>query len=524
MFYGWYVVGGAFLLAVWAWGLAFYSLGIYIVALGRAHGWSIGAVSVAITAYYLMGAAVTASIGDVMRRIGAHRAVAAGVVAMAAAVASLGAIDRLWQLYVSLAVMAAGWAAMSSAAINVLVAPWFERRRGVAVSLALTGASGGGIIVAPAMLILIAHVGFAPALWIIAIAMLATLLPVAIGVFRWTPEQLGVGPDGDVPRPVDAPSARSDVAGRSWRRSGVLRSRAYWTISIAFAMGLAAQVGVITHLVSHLTPLLGAAGAGGALGITTIAAIVGRFPMGALADRMDRRAITALNFLMQVAGLALLAMSSSSAVVYAGCALFGLGVGNVIALPGLLVEREFPREHFAGIVSLITATNQLAFAFAPGLIGLLRDATGSYGLALALCATADLVAAGVVYTGRARRAPSRATVADLAPGELDPGEGRSSARGVQASAQPAAGPAVGLTLRPNCECCDRDLPPDSREAVICSFECTFCRGCAETLLAWRCPNCGGELVRRPVRPSASLHRHPASTARVRRPVPCGTAA
>ena len=71
-----------------------------------------------------------------------------------------------------------------------------------------------------------------------------------------------------------------------------------------------------------------------------------------------------------------------------------------------------------------------------------------------------------------------------------------------------------LELRPNCECCDRDLPPDSREAMICTFECTFCAACAEGVLHGRCPNCGGELVRRPVRPHDKLERHPASTKRV----------
>jgi len=80
-----------------------------------------------------------------------------------------------------------------------------------------------------------------------------------------------------------------------------------------------------------------------------------------------------------------------------------------------------------------------------------------------------------------------------------------------------------LQLRPNCECCDRDLPPDSPEARICSFECTFCRACAEGILDGRCPNCGGELVRRPIRPVAALAKHPASTARVLKQEPCVTA-
>lgn len=71
-----------------------------------------------------------------------------------------------------------------------------------------------------------------------------------------------------------------------------------------------------------------------------------------------------------------------------------------------------------------------------------------------------------------------------------------------------------LELRPNCECCDRDLPPDSAEAVICTFECTFCRQCADQLLKGVCPNCGGNFVPRPIRPVAALQRHPASSKRV----------
>jgi uncharacterized protein len=70
-----------------------------------------------------------------------------------------------------------------------------------------------------------------------------------------------------------------------------------------------------------------------------------------------------------------------------------------------------------------------------------------------------------------------------------------------------------LQLRPNCECCDRDLPPESHDAVICSFECTFCRNCADTVLGGRCPNCGGELVRRPIRPREKLVKYPASATR-----------
>ena len=81
-----------------------------------------------------------------------------------------------------------------------------------------------------------------------------------------------------------------------------------------------------------------------------------------------------------------------------------------------------------------------------------------------------------------------------------------------------------LQLRPNCECCNRDLPPESEDARICSFECTFCRTCAEEVLKSRCPNCGGELLRRPRRPAEKLAKFPASTERVFKPEGCKPAA
>ena len=81
-----------------------------------------------------------------------------------------------------------------------------------------------------------------------------------------------------------------------------------------------------------------------------------------------------------------------------------------------------------------------------------------------------------------------------------------------------------LQLRRNCECCDRDLPADSAEALICSFECTFCTSCVATVLKGKCPNCGGELVARPRRPAEKLAKYPASTQRVLKPQGCAGAA
>ena len=81
---------------------------------------------------------------------------------------------------------------------------------------------------------------------------------------------------------------------------------------------------------------------------------------------------------------------------------------------------------------------------------------------------------------------------------------------------------MSLELRPNGECGDRNLPPETTEAYICTFECTFCFDCISDKLAFVCANCGGELVRRPIRPAASLAKNPASTVPVHRSLPCAS--
>ncbi|MDX2276206.1 MAG: DUF1272 domain-containing protein [Hyphomonadaceae bacterium] len=77
-----------------------------------------------------------------------------------------------------------------------------------------------------------------------------------------------------------------------------------------------------------------------------------------------------------------------------------------------------------------------------------------------------------------------------------------------------------LELRPNCECCDMDLPPDSPDARICSFECTFCATCADGVLRGACPNCGGNFAPRPIRPAEKLLKFPASAERISRNAKC----
>jgi len=400
-FYGWNVVGATFVMALGSFGLGFYGIAVYVAALQQLHGWSASTVSAPVTVYYVAGALLTAAIASVYERLGPRVVVAGGAVSMAASIAALGVVARPWHLYPAFLVMSVGWGAMSGAAINIILAPWWERRRGLAVSLAFNGATLGGVIVVPALIALVGSVGFSRALSIAALALLVTLLLIATLIMRSRPEALGLGPDGDSPR--RAPIGSAAGGDRRWRRDA-LHTWRFWSVSAPFALGLAAQVGVLTHMVALVAPTLGAGGAARAVSLTTAAALVGRLATGLVVDKLNRRLVASATLIVQLAGLAVLTREPSAASVYAGCALFGLGVGNMTTLPGLILAAEWPRERFSVLVGLAVGINQLTFAFGPSLVGVVRDRAGSYGAALWACALLQAVSAALILLGPGREA------------------------------------------------------------------------------------------------------------------------
>ena len=161
-------------------------------------------------------------------------------------------------------------------------------------------------------------------------------------------------------------------------------------------------MGFLTHQVAYLSPLLGGAGAALAVTVTTIAAITGRVGTGLFIDRVDRRLAAGVNFAMQAAALAILMRAESPMELYLGCALFGLGVGNAITFPSLIVQTEYSAADFNRVVSLIVAINQITFAFGPAILGWTRDRWSSYAVALGICLVAEILAAVIVLAGMPR--------------------------------------------------------------------------------------------------------------------------
>lgn len=394
----WPAVLACFATAVFAWGFGFYGQSVFLAELQRTRGWSAGAISGASTLFYLAGALFLVRIHAVLERFGPRVVLAAGAVLLAVGVSAFARSTALWQLYAAALVMACGWAGSSGAAIATTLGRFFDRQLGLAISLALNGASAAGFTIAPILVLLTGRHGLARAVPETAGVALVLVLPLIFLGFPPPPtlnasEPAATHPAAD-PNPAPATNAQ------------VLRVPRFWTVAVPFALVLMAQVGFIVHLVAFLLPKLGAAGTAQAVALVSFAAMGGRIALGLVIDRLDRRRVGAASFASQAVALGLMLAVPTPAMLLAGCFLFGLSVGNVITLPSLIVRREFATASFGLVVGLNTALVQLTFAFGPALLGLIRTMSGGYEPALGLCIALQLVASLVVLAGR--RTPSQA--------------------------------------------------------------------------------------------------------------------
>jgi predicted MFS family arabinose efflux permease len=394
---GWRIVAVCFLLATFGWAFGFYGQSVYLAELHRLYGWPASLVSAGTTLFYLFGAVLVVFVSEAIRSFGPRNCLLAGVVAMAAAAALIGQVTAPWQLYAADALLAFGWAGTSLGVITNTLGLWFDHKRGMAISLALNGASFGGIIGVPLLVAAIGRFGFSSAMAVAAVTMLAVMIPIIL-IF------VGRPPD----RGGSAELAAADAPSTSQIRAQAFRDVAFLTVSIAFALVLFAQVGFIVHLISFLDPVIGRERAAIAVALLTAMAVLGRVLFSTVIDRLNQRLASAISFASQAVALLIIINSRNEILLIAACALFGFSVGNLITLPSLIIQREFDPRSFGVLASLITAINQVTYAFGPGVIGVLRDASGSYTLPFYGCIGLELIAA-VLIMFRGRGGAAKAT-------------------------------------------------------------------------------------------------------------------
>lgn len=377
---GWRVLLTTFCMALAAWGLGFYSLSVYVQYLSASGRFPAALLSAATTWHFLVGAAALYVVEAVAARVGRRPVVVAGVLLMAGCASALAYVPDAFWLFAAYAGMAFGWSAISGTAITQIIGRWFHARRGLALNLALTGASAAGFVIVPLLVGSIARFGLGPGVaWVAGSVAVLLLLLIAFNLVEPT-----------------APPAATPAGGAAGAARLRLDRRLVLLCAL-FGIGWLAQVAFLAQQLPLLVPKVGAAVATLAVAATTASSLLGRLVLASFMDRIDHRRATAASFGLQALGSGLMAVSDHPVAVLAGCGLVGASVGNVITLPAMFAQREFAPAHYGAVITRIWSVGQVMYAFGPIGAGLLLGATGSSVGPLLACMLCQALAAALCF-------------------------------------------------------------------------------------------------------------------------------
>lgn len=403
-FYGWWIVFAGSIILFVSSGIAFYGHGVILDPLRNAHGWSKGTVSSAITLFFLLNGIVGFVIGRWMDRYGPKWFLVGGSAVFGLGLWALNWIDSIPQLFLIYTIMSVGFCSTSLVPINMLITRWFIRKRGLAMSIANTGLSVGGVVLVPLATYLIIHLGLDWALPILGAMYMLVIIPVAIFFIKQQPSDMGQYPDGDDQSDVNTAGGQQEKVDinqmRVWTRREAIKTMAFWSIALTFMLALGGQIAYLVHQVSFLGQYLGPQGAATAVAITACASIVGRLFLGIFVDRCDKRYVTMVCVLIQGIAVLTLAFYSHVVLLYLCTFAFGLTMGSLIMMQSLLIGECFGIPSFATVSGAIGLCCMPGAAFGPVIAGVIFDATQSYQGSFILFAAASFIAMGVIYFAR----------------------------------------------------------------------------------------------------------------------------
>ena len=337
-----------------------------------------------------------------MDRIDVRFLVVGGTLLGTLALASVGALRTTWQLYAFHVALGLGHGIAGLVPVTTVMARWFNVYRSLAFSIATTGLSLGGILVAPLLALAVTQHGLeATAPWM-ALALFLGVVPVTLLVLRPSPQAMGLAPDGLTGVGAAAAPPQPSVSSHDALRSGY-----FYAVSASYLFLLGAQVGGIAHLYRLASLRDGAETAALALAIMASTSTVGRLIGGALLIKVPARAFALAMMGMQAVGLLLLAGAEGRLAIAAGVAVFGLTMGNSLMLHPLLLVERFGAREIGRIYSVSQVVSMGGLAAGPALVGLVYEASGGYAVPFLAIAAATLVGLAILASySEPRRVPA----------------------------------------------------------------------------------------------------------------------
>ncbi|MFN0093059.1 MAG: MFS transporter [Acidimicrobiales bacterium] len=411
LFYGWIVALAAFAILAVSYGLTF-SYGVFIKSLSADLGWSKAEVTLPYSIYILVYGLLGSVAGWATDRSGPRAVIAVGAVFLGVGFALVGLTHHLWQLYLSLGVVAAIGMSAAWVPCNATVVRWFRLKRGRALSISSTGGSFGNVLAPIVGAALVASIGWR---WsFAALGAFATVVMLALSrLMVRDPERMGLTVDGAPPAPPGAPAPAPEA---SMTMAEARRTRSFWVIFALFSVVWLVVFVPQIHLPGFVEDLGFSKFAGAAaVSCVGLGGMAGRLTMGGLSDRLGRLPCLGALLGLQTVSFVSFALTGSLGVLYPTAVAFGFAYGGGVVIFPALVGDYFGREHVGAIVGIIFAGATPPGAFAPFLAGWLYDVTGGYRISFVLGVVVSVAALALLAllrasapAGAARDAPRAA--------------------------------------------------------------------------------------------------------------------
>jgi len=384
------------------------NFGLFFHPLNREFGWDRGTVSLAMSIGMVVWALGLPVAGKLCDRYGPRRVMAVGFSLMVLAFLGSSTASQLWHLYLWWGVVGGmGWGLGGTVPVVALMARWFTRRRGLAMSVPIAGVSAGAMVVVPLGAALFTILDWRGVFLALGLLILGVCLPLILMVRDSPPSPAFPQGGGTPPPPPKEPGVSLSAA----LGSGPYR----WQMTIYFACGFVAMA-LPVHLLPYAMDMgISELGAARALSLFSAMAVVGVIPFGALSDRLGRKNLLALGYVIRLLGLLLLLKVRSEGVLLAAAALFGLGYSVPGGLIPALVADIYGRWSVGLLMGVLSLMHQVAGALGVWYAGYLFDLTGSYFIPFLTMIGLTALSATASYLIRERKGPAL-SIAPQAPG------------------------------------------------------------------------------------------------------------
>jgi MFS family permease len=390
IFYGWWVVAAAFLNLFFVVGIIFYGFPVFYPSFVEALGFGRAQVTQGFfLGFLIVGLPFGLAAGAVIDRIGARWVIVAGTGFVGISLLLMARMTKLWQYEALCVLEVLGYVFAGPIANQVLVSRWFRSRRGRAMGIAYLGLGAGGVVAPLLVNYLIRSYGWRHALEIVAIMLMAVLLPLGIWVTQSTPEKFGLLPDGE------PPNSAASVSIGAVTSSGVMeavRTRNFWLILLGSTLAIGAVGAVIQHFILFLKDQGYSATVASRFSTGLLAAsLAGRILVGYAADHVRKKDAMAVFYFLMGASVLLLGMAARPAALWTFTVVFGFSMGADYMLVPLVTAESFGTASLGKLLALIIMGYSLGQWGLPWIVGRLFDGQRSYDLAWKITAVAGMI-------------------------------------------------------------------------------------------------------------------------------------